>query len=126
MNIVYIVIRFIYQWNTVTTITQCGGAISLLALSYIAYKGVIEDHANNHSNSNHTRTMMAKQGGEKNKYSNTQAAAAALAGGASLDLLGLVVVIQYGTILISNKFYWLLVLIPIYAAYMIYYTTFKP
>lgn len=56
---------------------------------------------------------MAKQGG-KNKYSNTQTAA--LAGGASLDLLGLVIVIQYGTILVSNKFYWLLVVIPMYAA----------
>lgn len=117
---VYIFIRFIYQWSTVT-IPQSIGAISLLALSYIAYKGVIEDHANSNSNN----TMMAKQGGGKNKYySNTQAAAA-LAGGASLDLLGLVVVIQYGTILIGYKFYWLLVVIPIYAAYTIY-TTFKP
>jgi hypothetical protein len=114
---VYIFLRFIYQWNTVT-ITQSLGAICLLVLSYIAYKGVIEDHANNNSNN----IMMAKQGG-KNKYSNTQTAA--LAGGASLDLLGLVIVIQYGTILISNKFYWLLVVIPIYAAYKIY-TTFKP
>ena len=112
----YIFLRFIYQWNTVT-VTQSLGAICLLALSYIAYKGVIEDHANNNSNN----IIMAKQGG-KNKYSNTQTAA--LAGGASLDLLGLVIVIQYGTILVSNKFYWLLVVLPMYAAYKIY-TTFK-
>ena len=79
---------------------------------------MIEDHANNNINN----SMMAKQGG-KNKYSNTQAVA--LAGGASLDLLGLVIVIQYGSIFVSNKFYWLLVMIPIYAAYKMY-TTFRP
>ena len=117
LNLLFIFLRFIYQWNTVT-ITQSLGAICLLALSYIAYKGVIEDHANNNINN----SMMAKQGG-KNKYSNTQAVA--LAGGASLDLLGLVIVIQYGSIFVSNKFYWLLVMIPIYAAYKMY-TTFRP
>ncbi len=45
-----------------------------------------------------------------------------LAAGASLDLLGLVVLVQYGSCLISSKFYWLLLLIPSYGGWKLYRT----
>lgn len=77
--------------------------IALVGLSFISYKGILEDHANTIS---------------KSKTSD------ALAGGASLDLLGIVVVIQYGTVFISEKLYWLLGVIPIGAGWKIYSTFF--
>ena len=48
----------------------------------------------------------------------------ALAGGASLDLLGLLTVVQYGSVLISEKFYWLLSIIPVWGGWKIYSTFF--
>jgi len=41
-----------------------------------------------------------------------------------LDLLGLVVIVQYGTIFISTKLYWLLLIIPIWGCYKLYTTFF--
>ncbi len=67
----------------------------------MSYKGIVEDHAN---------TIPKGKGGTGE----------ALAGGASLDLLGLVSVVQYGSVLASTKMYWLLVLIPIWGAWKLY------
>ena len=47
-----------------------------------------------------------------------------LAGGKYLDLLGLTVVIQFGTALWSYKFYWLLCIIPPVGLWTLY-STFK-
>lgn len=41
-----------------------------------------------------------------------------------MDLLGLVVIVQYGTIFISTKLYWLLLIIPIWGCYKLYTTFF--
>lgn len=43
-----------------------------------------------------------------------------LAGGAALDLLGLVLVVEFGSLLISRKFYWLLAGVPVWGAYSLY------
>ena len=77
---------------------------SLVGLSYISYKGILEDHAN----------TIPKGKGKSD----------ALAGGASLDLLGLVTVVQYGTVLFSEKIYWLLVIIPLWGGWKLYTTFF--
>jgi hypothetical protein len=74
-------------------------AAVLVSLSGFAYKGILEDHANTTSN------------GE------------ALKGGLSLDLLGLVVLVQFGSF-VSSYFYWLLGLVPIVGGYKLY-STFK-
>ena len=77
--------------------------IALIGLSYISYKGILEDHAN---------TIKGKGKSD------------ALAGGASLDLLGLVTVVQYGTVLFSEKLYWLLGIIPLWGGWKLYTTFF--
>lgn len=78
--------------------------IALVGLSYISYKGILEDHAN----------TIPKGKGKSD----------ALAGGASLDLLGLVTVVQYGTVLFNEKLYWLLVTIPLWGGWKLYTTFF--
>jgi hypothetical protein len=37
-----------------------------------------------------------------------------------LDLLGLVSVVQYGSVFVSTKIYWLLLLIPIWGGWKLY------
>ena len=75
-------------------------ALLLVGISFFAYKGVLDDHANSSSIK-----------GE------------ALAGGLSLDLLGLTMLVQFGSFA-SDYFYWLLGLIPIVGVYKLY-KTFK-
>lgn len=70
--------------------------VTLVGLSYVSYKGVVENHGNHDFKSD------------------------ALAGGAFLDMMGLVSVVQFGSVLLSDKFYWLLLLIPIVGGWKIY------
>ena len=79
----------------------------LLILTAFSYKGILDDHAESASKS----TTKVVGGGKANEK---------LAGGASLDLLGLVVLVQFGSALISDKFYWLLAILPFWGAYKIY------
>ena len=102
LNLGYIFLRIIYQWNTVT-VYHMVITIALIGLSYISYKGILEDHAN---------TIKGKGKSD------------ALAGGASLDLLGLVTVVQYGTAIFSEKLYWLLGIIPLWGGWKLYTTFF--
>jgi hypothetical protein len=74
-------------------------ALLLVGLSVFSYKGILDDHA---------------AGSGKGE---------ALAGGLSLDLLGLAVVVQFGSFG-SSYFYWLLGLIPVGGGYKLY-KTFK-
>lgn len=48
----------------------------------------------------------------------------ALVGGSNLDLLAITYLIQFGGLLISTKFYYLLLLIPVWAGYSLYKTFF--
>lgn len=73
-------------------------AIILVGISCFAYKGILDDHANSTS------------GGGKGE---------ALAGGLSLDLLGLAIVIEFGSFM-SDYFYWLLGVIPVVGFYKLY------
>lgn len=94
-NILYLFLRLVYYKSSLTTyhITM---AILLIAISSLAYKGILDDHANS--------------SGSKGE---------ALAGGLSLDLLGLAVLVQFGS-LASDYFYWLLVSIPVVGMYKLY------
>jgi hypothetical protein len=67
----------------------------------VSYKGILDDHAK----------TISKGKGRSGE---------ALAGGASLDLLGLVSIVQYGSVFVSTKIYWLLVLIPLWGGWKLY------
>jgi hypothetical protein len=97
INILYIFLRFVYYKSALTNyhITM---AIILVGISCFAYKGILDDHANSTSS------------GGKGE---------ALAGGLSLDLLGLAIVIEFGSFM-SDYFYWLLGLIPVVGFYKLY------
>ena len=101
INIGYLFLRLIYQ-RSLISVSHLLATIVLVALSFVSYKGILEDHAN---------TIPKGKGGNSSE---------ALAGGASLDLLGLVVMVQFGSALISNKFYWLLLAIPIWGMWKLY------
>ena len=101
LDLLYLILFAIYKRPSLT-IFQCVMSVTLLALSYLSYKGVVDNYANNDF--------------KNNKNSD------ALAGGAYLDMMGLVSVVQFGSVLLSDKFYWLLLLIPIVGGLKIYKT----
>jgi len=74
------------------------GILILLGLQYYAYVGILENAV--------TRSPSDKS----------------LVGGASLDLLGVVLVVQFGSVLITPKLYWVLAALPPWAAYSLYRT----
>jgi hypothetical protein len=95
INAVYLVLRwaltgFQMSWTELLLITCIGG------LQMYAYIGIMDSAAN--------QSTTDKR----------------LAGGASLDLLGLTLVVQFGSILISSKCYWLLAALPIWGAWTVY------
>jgi len=95
-NTVYLLLRYFrYGWE-VPSFWGSVGIFSLWALEYFAYIGILDNAVN-------------RSVGDKG-----------LVGGSSLDLLGLVVLVQFGTILFSPKFYWLLAVLPPWGAWTLY------
>jgi hypothetical protein len=88
------------NWQQAIHAWQLVGSITLWILQYVSYQGILDDASTFSSNNN----------GD------------ALAGGKYLDLLGLTIVIQFGTALWSNKFYWLLCIIPPVGLWTLYST----
>ena len=86
--------RYIRFGLEISTWGSCG-LISLLLLQLGAYWGILDDAATN------TRSS------------------GALVGGAWLDMLGLVVLVQFGT-LISGYFYYLLLALPVVSGWKLY------
>ncbi|KAL3823530.1 hypothetical protein ACHAXA_007208 [Cyclostephanos tholiformis] len=109
-NACYLLLRFVYLRNS-TTAMHCIVAALLVALSFAAYRGILEDHANTIPGGGGGKGRVRVPGGPSDN---------ALAGGASLDLLGLVVLIQYGTVFVSEKMHWLLLLLPVWAIWNLY------
>ena len=107
INVLHLLLR-LYQWEAFTSSRSAIVLNALLLfLTAFSYKGILDDHAESASKS----TTKVISGGKANEK---------LAGGASLDLLGLVVLVQFGSALISDKFYWLLAVLPFWGAYKIY------
>lgn len=107
INAVHLLIR-LYQWDAfISSRRNIVLNALLLGLTAFAYKGILDDHAESASKS----TNKVVGGGKSNEK---------LAGGASLDLLGLVVLVQFGSALISDKFYGILFILPFWGAYKIY------
>jgi hypothetical protein len=98
VNVVYAIVRY---WKDGWHITWWGyvGLALLGALQAWSYQGII-DHAQQPRSAKDT----------------------ALVGGASLDVLGLVLVVQFGTVLLSYQLYWLLLVIPLWGLSKLYST----
>uniref|UniRef100_A0A6V2GWK8 Transmembrane protein 208 n=1 Tax=Ditylum brightwellii TaxID=49249 RepID=A0A6V2GWK8_9STRA len=105
INAIYALLRIGLYYQTYTW-TQFGMSCILWALTYISYRGIVEDHADKAS-------VTIKATGKKSKE---------LAGGASLDLLGLVACVQFGTALFSDRFFWLLAILPFWGGWKLYQT----
>ena len=103
-NLLYVSVRVGYQWSTWTMVHMMA-SILLWILTFVSYNGILDQCENAH--------LLKKKGNTK----DTQ-----LEGGAWLDLLGLVVLIQFGTAFISSFFYWFLLILPIWGIYKLYQT----
>ena len=104
INAVYTYGYVISRWDDFSSRwSNIIGYVTLLALTWYAYISILD------ASSIATKSMKGEYG--------LQNESQALAGGSSLDLLGLVVLVQFGTAFVSSAFYWLLICIPIFAAY---------
>mmetsp|Transcript_19162 Transcript_19162/g.42570 ORF Transcript_19162/g.42570 Transcript_19162/m.42570 type:complete len:207 (+) Transcript_19162:171-791(+) len=122
INIVHFLIR-LYQYHisgsTTLTTTSLAIHVLLLVLTGIAYRGILDDHA---TSSASTSKITGSSIGSSGSSGSSSGSKNKLAGGASLDLLGLIVIIQYGSALISDAFYWLLGILPLWGAVRLYKT----
>jgi SRP-independent targeting protein 2/TMEM208 len=82
------------------------GVASTMALQYYAYVGILDNAA---ATTGH-RSVVGDQ---------------SLVGGSSLDLLALTWLVQFGSVLVSGRFYWLLAVVPPWGAYALYQTLFR-
>jgi len=104
INALYIYGYVLRRWEDYSSQwTNVLGSIVMVGLTWFSYVSILE------ASSMATRSSKAASWGDSNSD--------ALAGGISLDLLGLVVIVQMGTAFVSCKFYWLLSIIPTYLAY---------
>jgi hypothetical protein len=74
-------------------------AVILVGLSFISYRGIVDNHAT-----------------QSNFKSD------ALVGGAFLDMLGLITFVQFSSLFFSDRVYWLLLAIPLQAGWKLYST----
>ena len=95
INCIYVLFRVILHWETYNKF-QVSISILLWSLTIFAYQGILQDAAVNSSNSKK------------------------LTGGEYLDLLGLVVVVQLGTVFISDTFVYLLIILPFWGGWKLY------
>jgi hypothetical protein len=86
------------------TIWNVLGMLITWGLQAYAYVGILDQAAN-----------ASTAGGSSSSSS--------LVGGAHLDLLAITLLVQYGTVLHSTKWYWVLALVPIWGGWKLY-TTF--
>lgn len=89
----------VYKWASLSAL-QCLMAVILVGLSFISYRGIADNHATHNSKSD------------------------TLAGGAFLDMLGLVSFVQFSSFF-SDRVYWLglvLLAIPLQAGWKLYST----
>ena len=101
INAVYLLLLLgVKGLESVLNFWGAAGVLSLWGLTYFAYGGILDNAANRSPNDK------------------------SLVGGSSLDLLGLTVLIQFGTVLWSPKFYWLLAVVPVWGGWTLYSTAF--
>lgn len=112
INVVYLILRYYIApfWDThdlISSFESIFVLIVLFGLQYYAYKGILEHAVNYASRKNDS----------------------ALIGGSNIDLLALALIVQFGALLISSKFYYVLAIVaPIWGANNLMNTAslFKP
>jgi hypothetical protein len=92
MNCAYILLRAAY-WEQATQFWHVCGTLVTWILQYVAFHGILSS----------SEIEISKQ---------RQSSTTDLAGGVFLDLLGLTLLVQFGTALWTSKVYWLLALVP--------------
>ena len=104
INVFYMILRWLISgWKDFLSVTSVVVLVTLFGLQWYAYQGILD------------RAATAASAATRKKSNDTS-----LVGGSSLDLLGLVLVIQFGALFVSPKFYYLLAVIPVWAAYAVY------
>ena len=100
LNVVYALLRLGSFTSSTATVTIWSylGVVTCLGLNIMCYISILDDAATNHSNHN------SKD----------------LVGGMWLDVWMLTVVVQFGTAIMSQKFYYLLLILPPWGLYKIY------
>jgi hypothetical protein len=98
VNVIYLLVRWLSVGMAVPAWSEALGLISIFGLQAFAYVGILENSANRSS---------------KDK---------SLVGGASLDILGLTILIQFLALLWTPKCYWLLLGLPVWGLYFLYKT----
>jgi len=102
INIVYVILQYTLGAGFANLgLSDYLAILAILALQMYAYIGILDSAAHHHKTSDKS-----------------------LVGGSNLDLLAITCVIQFGTLLISRKFYYLLALVPVWAACSLYKTFF--
>ena len=106
INVIYVWLRVWRRWSTWTWGHMCMSVV-LWALTVVAYQGIVTDSAS---------AMQSNKGAGNQQR---------LSGGASLDMLGIVLLVQFGSTLWSPRCYWLLLLIPVGFLWNLYNTFLK-
>ena len=109
-NALYILLLIVWNQPSSWGISFILGMLITWGLQIYSYLGIL-DHA---ANVNIGNKKKGSSGGNNNKND--------LIGGINLDLLALTVVVQYGTALHSSKWYWLILIVPIYGGWSLYQT----
>ena len=114
LNAVYIYLRIVRKWDSWKTgpILTTG---LVWAMTYFCYQGIILDHENMVSVTSSKVSPNQSQSNTKQKR---------LAGGVYLDILAVVLFIQFGS-LWKEKLLWLLIIFPIWGGYTLYHTFLK-
>lgn len=119
-NIMYVLIRYWkygstllsleYEMYSTWTMMQSIACIMIcLGLQYYAYMGIIDDAERRGTVKKKTISVTSSSATKASSSSSSS-----LVGGGYLDLLGYVFLIQFGTLFVSTKVYYLFIMIPCY------------
>jgi hypothetical protein len=113
INLVYIYFRIIRNWDTWTIRPMFMTGLFWI-MTYFCYHGILLDHENMVSV---TSSKVVAADGSSSKQSR-------LPGGIYLDILALVLLMQFGS-LWKQQLLWLLIIFPFWGGYTLYQTVFK-
>mmetsp|Transcript_42430 Transcript_42430/g.50910 ORF Transcript_42430/g.50910 Transcript_42430/m.50910 type:complete len:184 (+) Transcript_42430:47-598(+) len=116
INVLYVLIRLVYHFETYT-VRQFFGSLIFWFLTSHSYSGILEDSAVADKSKKKSSTTSTSS---SYVYRDGASKSDPLPGGESLDMLGLVVFLQFGTALFSDRLFWGLASIPLWWGYTTY------
>ena len=116
-TVLYLLLRYSW-WGRSGLISLSSLVVFLVlgALQYYSYVGILDAHAVAAT----VTTASVKQTSSNSQNSSNSSSNNALIGGHALDIWGLTVVVQYGSLFFSAKFYYLLAILPLWGAWTLY------